>query len=61
MALQTNLLSNQGAEEFFITGYRELGAVLENITPSVSYRSDRFKKTLSKIDAFIEDLLRQRK
>lgn len=58
VATQTNKLANQGAEEFFILGYQEMGMKLENITPSLSYRSDRVGKTMNKIEAFFEDLFR---
>ena len=55
--VQKSKLANQGAEEFFIQGYRELGAPLRNIDESLSFSSgQRTQKSLRKLDAFFEDL-----
>jgi len=56
--VQQSKLASQGAEEFFIQAFREQGAKLTNVNEALSYKdADRIKKSLAKIEAFIEDLM----
>jgi hypothetical protein len=58
IATQKSLMASQGAEEFFIQGFREQGARLTNIDEALSFdRASRQAKSVSKIDAFFEELL----
>ena len=54
---QTNMAACQGAEEFFINGFREVGQPLNNIDEALSFKNaERRGKSVFKIDAFFEDL-----
>lgn len=55
--VQKSKLANQGAEEFFIQAYREIGSPLTNIDESLSFANmDRSIKSITKLDAFFEEL-----
>lgn len=55
--VQKTKLANQGAEEFFIQGYRELGAPVTNIDEALSFaNTDRTIKSITKLDSFFEEL-----
>ncbi len=59
--VQGSLLASQGAEEFFIQGYREQGAILRNAIQALDYsRPARTTKSLDKLDAFFMDLSSRR-
>jgi len=55
--VQKSKMASQGAEEVFIQGYRERGAVLTNIDESLSFdRKSRIQRSLDKIEAYLEEL-----
>jgi hypothetical protein len=55
--VQSNRLASQGAEEFFIQGYREQGAILRNRIHALDYsQTNRAAKSLARIEAFFIDL-----
>lgn len=55
--VQKTKLANQGAEEFFIQGYRELGMPVTNIDEALSFaNTDRTIKSITKLDSFFEEL-----
>lgn len=55
--VQKSKLANQGAEEFFIQAYREIGSPLTNVDESLSFANmDRSIKSITKLDAFFEEL-----
>jgi hypothetical protein len=57
IAIQRTKLANQGAEEFYIQGYRELGSPLRNQENALSFGSKtRTQSSLSKIEAFFDEL-----
>ncbi|WP_035614373.1 RHS repeat-associated core domain-containing protein [Haloferula sp. BvORR071] len=57
VATQRSLVASQGAEEFFIQGFREQGAKLTNIDEALSFdRASRQARSLEKIEAFFEEL-----
>ncbi|HSZ55715.1 MAG TPA: hypothetical protein VK797_08650 [Tepidisphaeraceae bacterium] len=61
IAIQKTKLASQGAEEFFTQGYLELGAPLKNQENILSYDNAlRTQKSLTKLDAFFDELFSQR-
>jgi hypothetical protein len=57
VGVQQTKLASQGAEEFFIQGYRDLGAPLRNVDNALSFDSAaRTQSSLSKIEAFFDEL-----
>lgn len=55
--VQKTKLASQGAEEFFIQGYRELGMPVTNIDEALSFaNTDRTIKSITKLDSFFEEL-----
>ena len=55
--VQKTKLASQGAEEFFIQGYRELGMPVTNIDEALSFaNTDRIIKSITKLDSFFEEL-----
>ena len=55
--VQASLSASQGAEEFFIQGYRELGASLRNANEALSFgTAARTQNSLTKMNGFFNDL-----
>jgi hypothetical protein len=55
--VQGSKLASQGAEEVFIQGFREQGAILTNVDEALSFANrQRTQRSLDKLEAYLDDL-----